>query len=135
MKQMILSSKIKGGVLSDHFFMLWFQKEKRERIWPKEEKKNGKEKKKNIWRKEIYGPQRRKEWRGKRRKIFGEGKYLVHGGEKEQRQKRRNIFGEIKCLEKENTWSAKEKRMEKENEEIIKRRKIDGDIEGPTGWM
>ena len=75
------------------------------------------------------------EQRRKRRKIFGEGKYLVHGGEKEQRQKRRNIFGEVKYLEKENIWSAKEKRMEKENEEIIKRRKIDGDIEGPTNWV
>ena len=57
MKQMILSSKSKEDVLSDHFFMLWFQKEKRERIWPTEEKNNGKEKKKNIWRKKIYGPQ------------------------------------------------------------------------------
>ena len=69
---------MKGDVISDHFFMLWFQKEKRERIWPKEEKKNGKEKKKNIWRKEIYGPQRRKRmerekgeniWRRKRTNI------------------------------------------------------------------
>ena len=67
--------------------------------------------------------------------LFGDGKYLVHGGEKEQRQKRRNIFGEVKYLEKENIWSAKEKRMEKENEEIIKRRKIYGDIDGPTNWV
>ena len=28
------------------------------------------------------------------KKIFGETKYLVHGGEKEQRRKRRKIFGE-----------------------------------------
>ena len=70
------------------------------------------------------------------KEIFGHRKYLVHGGEKEQRQKRRNIFGEVKYLEKENICSAKEKRMEKENEEIIKRRKIDGDTsrDRPTGW-
>ena len=54
-------------------------KEKKENIWPTEEKKNRKEKK----------------------QIFGQRKYLVHGGEKEQRQKRRNIFGEVKYLEKE----------------------------------
>ena len=33
------------------------------------------------------------------KKIFGETKYLVHGGEKEQRRKRRKIFGEGKFVE------------------------------------
>ena len=27
MKHMILSSKVKGDVISDHFLMLWFQKD------------------------------------------------------------------------------------------------------------
>ena len=104
MKQMILSSKIKGGVLSDHFFMLWFQKEKRERIWPKEEKKNGKEKKKNIWRKEIYGPQRRKRMERKkeeniwRRKIFGPRRRKRTETEKEEHIRRNKMFREGKYL-------------------------------------
>ena len=51
-------------------------KEKKENIWPKEEKKNRKEKK----------------------QIFGQRKYLVHGGEKERRRKRRKIFGDGKSF-------------------------------------
>ena len=47
-------------------------KEKKENIWPTEEKKNRKEKK----------------------QIFGQRKYLVHGKEKERRRKRRKTFGE-----------------------------------------
>ena len=50
-----------------------------------------KEKKANIWRRNS-------------RKILGEGKYLVRGGDKEWRRKRR------KNLEKENIWSEKEKK-------------------------
>ena len=55
------------------------------------------------------------------KKIFGETKYLVHGGEKEQRRKRRKIFGEGKYLEKEKIWSTEDKKngegkyLEKEN--------------------
>ena len=36
--------------------------------------------------------------RRKRRKIFGEVKYLVLGGEEERRRKRRKIFGEGKLV-------------------------------------
>ena len=55
------------------------------------------------------------------RKRFGEGKYLVHGGEKEQRRNRRKIFGEGKYLEKEKIWCTEDKKngegkyLEKEN--------------------
>ena len=71
-------------------------KEKKENIWPTEERKNRKEKK----------------------QIFGQRKYLVHGGEKERRRKRRKIFGPqrkkkygdgkgAKYLEKENIYRWK----------------------------
>ena len=56
-----------------------------------------------------------------RRKIFGKGKYLVHGGKKDQGRKRRTILGEGKYLAKENIWSTEEKKngegkyLEKEN--------------------
>ena len=52
-----------------------------------------KEKKANIWRRNS-------------RKILGEGKYLVRGGDKEWRRKRR------KYLERENIWSEREKNGE-----------------------
>ena len=37
-------------------------------------------------------------------------KYLEGGGEEERRRKGRKIFGEGKYLEKENIWSAEEKK-------------------------
>ena len=43
----------------------------------------------------------------------GDGKgneYLEGGGEEERRRKGRKIFGEGKYLEKENIWSAEEKK-------------------------
>ena len=81
-------------------------KEKKENIWPKEEKKNRKEKK-QIFGQRIYlvhGGE--KERRRKRRKAFGEGKYLVGGGEKERKRKRSKIFGN------ENVLSTEEKKSE-----------------------
>ena len=39
-----------------------------------------------------------KEQRRKRRKIFGEGKYLLDEVEEEPRRKRRKIFGEGKVI-------------------------------------
>ena len=57
-------------------------KEKKENIWPTEKRKNRKEKK----------------------QIFGQRKYLVHGGEKERRRKGG------KHLKKENIWSTEEKK-------------------------
>ena len=33
MKRMILSFKIKGDVISDHFLMLWFQKDSLASVW------------------------------------------------------------------------------------------------------
>ena len=43
--------------------------------------------KENIW---LLGGE--EERRRKKSKIFGEGKYLVHGEEEERRRKRRKIF-------------------------------------------
>ena len=50
----------------------------------------------NIWRRKIFwggGEEKRKE---KRRKIFGEGKYIFWGGKEKLRRKRGKIFGEGK---------------------------------------
>ena len=50
-------------------------------------------------KKQIFGQRKylvhggEKERRRKIRKTFGEGKYLFRGGEKERRMKRRKIFG------------------------------------------
>ena len=47
----------------------------------------GEEKMKNIWRKEIFFAEE-----NKRRKIFEEGKCLFCGDEERQRRKRRKLF-------------------------------------------
>ena len=49
-----------------------------ENIWPAKEKKTEKEKEENVWR----------------RKMFGEGKCLVCGGEEKWRRKRMKVFWE-----------------------------------------
>ena len=86
--------------------------EKEENMWRNDifvvkEKKNGERSEENIWkifwrgktekeeyiwrRKFVFFRWRRKR-RMKRRKISGEVKYLVHGGEEEQRRRRRNYL-------------------------------------------
>ena len=62
-------------------------KEKKENVWPTEEKKNRKEKKQFFGQRKnlVHGGE--KERRRKRRKTFGERKYLFRGGEKERRMK------------------------------------------------
>ena len=67
----------------------------------------------------------------KREKIFRKGKYLFipeekkNGVEKEENIRRRKIFCQWgrrkrgRYLERENIWSAEEKKMEKEKEEIF----------------
>ena len=57
---------------------------------PEEEKENGKGKGLTIFGEGKYLVRGGEE---KRRKIFEEGKYLVEGGEEEQRRKGRKIFG------------------------------------------
>ena len=93
-------------------------KEKKENIWPTEEKKNRKEKKQIFGQRKYLVHGGEKERRRKIRKTFGEGKYLFRGGEKERRMKRRKIFGprrrkrtetkkEAKYLKKENIYRRK----------------------------
>ena len=62
---------------------------------------SGGEKERRRKRRKIFGPQRRKNietekeqniWR---RKIFIDGKHLVHSGDEEWRRKRRKLFGNI----------------------------------------
>ena len=58
---------------------------------------------------------REKHWTGRRKKILGEGKYLVvgrgiySGGEEKRRRKRRKIFGERKHI----FWQGKGKKRRK----------------------
>ena len=56
--------------------------------------------------------------RGRRRKIFGEGKYIACGGEEKRSRKRRNIFGEGQY-----SFLWRKRIMEKEEEDNIWRRK------------
>ena len=65
---------------------------------------------------------REKKWRKKRRKIFGEGKYIFCGGKEKQRRKRRKMFGEGKYFfgkEKKNGEGKGGKYLEKEKMTII----------------
>ena len=75
------------------------EKEKEENIWSIEEKKNGERKGgKYLLKEHIWSAAKGNEER--RRKMFREGKYLVHGGEEErtnQLTNRANICRSI-CL-------------------------------------
>ena len=59
--------------------------------------------------------------------------------EKDENVWRRKIFGKGKYLEKENVWRRKtfgpQRRSRMEKEEIIRKRKIDGYLDGPTNWV
>ena len=88
-------------------------KEKKENIWPTEKRKNRKEKKQIFGQRKYLFHGGGKEQRKKRRKTFGKRKCLVHRGEKERRRKRRKIFG-----------PQRRKNMETEKEQNIWRRKI-----------
>ena len=83
-------------------------KEKKENVWPTEEKKNRKEKKQIFGQRKYLVHGGEKERRRKRRKIFEEKKCLVHRAETEQRRKRRKIFGLRRRKRTENIWSAEE---------------------------
>ena len=65
-----------------------YYKEKKENIWPTEKRKNRKEKKQIFGQTKylVHGGEKERRW--KRRKTFGERKYVVLGGEKERRRKR-----------------------------------------------
>ena len=78
----------------------------------------GKETEENIWR-------RKKKRRRKRGKIFSQWRRRKAEKEKEENIRRRKIFCQWgrrkrgRYLERENIWSAEEKKMEKEKEENI----------------
>ena len=54
-----------------------------------------------------------------RRSIFGEGNFIVHGGEEKRRRKRREIFGEGKYIFAEEKKNGEEKGVKYLEKEIL----------------